>query len=72
MTLQHALILTHGDLTCAFGESGIGWLGPHHCHRCAAVVAEACAQFDRDVRTGKYDAEGYTPKDRRKQRKRAQ
>ena len=48
-----------GALACAFGEP---WGGLHPL--CEAETARGCAQFDADVAAGKYDADGYTPKER--------
>lgn len=62
---------------CAFGRRAIGgsvhaagWLGDHHCDACCASTLRACEQFAADVRAGKYDAEGYTPAERKAQRRR--
>lgn len=63
---------TWRDLVCAYGQTGIGWEGPHHCAQCAADVEQACEQFDADVRAGKYDEQGFTPAERRAQAKRRQ
>ena len=43
------------------------WSGPHHCAICAQRVEDLCQQFEADVQAGKYDADGYTSKDRRQQ-----
>lgn len=63
---------------CAFGiptDAGHphapGWFGPHHCFWCHVDVELACARFDAAVLAGKYDAQGYTPAERRAQRRRA-
>lgn len=64
---------------CSFGIETLagsvhapGWDGPHHCLSCAVEVARGCAQFAADVRAGKFDADGYTPAERRAQQKRKQ
>lgn len=41
------------------------------CPACSALVDEMCAAFAAEVAAGTYDAEGYTPADRRKQRARS-
>ena len=51
-------------LTCAFGEP---WMGPHPL--CDAETDRACAEFARLVAAGKYDADGYTPNERKAQQK---
>jgi ubiquitin len=56
-------------MRCANNQTGEGWLGPHHCAECAAEVERQCAQFAADVAAGKYDADGYTPADRRAQQR---
>jgi hypothetical protein len=59
------------SLPCMFGETGAGWNGPHHCHRCAAEV-DAAVEWMRQARLrGEYDEAGYTPNERKAQRKRA-
>jgi hypothetical protein len=59
-------------LPCAYGETGIGWpyIGQAHCHRCLWAIVALIRQFRRDVAAGLYDAEGYTPAERRAQQKR--
>ena len=49
---------------CLYGESGVGWLGPDHCGSCMLEVAADIRAFHADVQAGKYDAEGYTPRER--------
>lgn len=58
-------------LTCAFG---VAWPGPHleppigtggGCPRCAAESARLGAAFAAAVAQGRYDADGYTPAERR-------
>ncbi|HEY3499412.1 MAG TPA: hypothetical protein VGK73_32205 [Polyangiaceae bacterium] len=57
-------------LPCAFGETGEGWHGRHHCEACNAAVEEAVA-FMRAARArGEYDEQGYTPAERQAQRRR--
>jgi hypothetical protein len=56
---------------CAHGQTGEGWLGLHHCHGCAAAVAEAVASMALARAAGEYDAEGYTPAERRAQQRKA-
>lgn len=56
-----------GALACAFGEP---CLGPHPL--CEAETARSCAEFDRLVAAGVYDAEGYTPLERAAQSRRLQ
>jgi hypothetical protein len=59
------------SLPCMFGETGAGWNGPHLCHRCAAEV-DAAVEWMRQARLrGEYDEAGYTPNERKAQRKRA-
>lgn len=54
------------SLVCAFGEP---WMGPHPL--CEAHTLAACQQFDEAVKAGIYDAQGYTPNERRAQAKKA-
>jgi len=51
------------------GETGIGWPGPHHCHRCCVSVWVGCWTFLLDVARGHYDAAGYTQAERKAQAK---
>ena len=53
------------EVTCIYGEP---IAGPHPL--CAARVERDCAAFHEKVALGVYDAEGYTPKERRAQAKR--
>lgn len=53
-------------LTCAFGEP---WMGEHPL--CDAETARACERFAEAVARGEFDADGYTPNERRAQAKRA-
>lgn len=73
MTAQPALPFPPAvvGLPCAFGQTGEDWDGPHHCAACAAEVARACAAFAAAVAAGTYDADGYTPTERRAQQRRA-
>jgi hypothetical protein len=61
-----ALSTTRVGGLCAYGQTGIGWGGPHHYWSCYIATAEGCRQFDAAVVRGEYDAEGYTPAERRK------
>jgi hypothetical protein len=59
-------------LTCFFGEPwGYGpdrtWLSHP---RCDEETARACRAFDAAVARGEFDADGYTPKERRAQKRR--
>lgn len=56
-------------MTCGFGDTGEGWDGDHHCYQCWRLVRDMCRQFARDVRAGKFDAQGYTPNERKAQAK---
>lgn len=58
-------------LPCAYGQTGAAWPGPHHCAACAADVAEACRSFADAVAAGTYDQDGYTPAERKAQRRAA-
>ena len=51
-------------LTCSFGEL---WTGPHPL--CEAHAKEMSVAFDRDVAAGIYDAQGYTPNERKAQQR---
>jgi hypothetical protein len=57
---------------CSFGSPTVagtvhapGWMGPHHCAHCAAETERASAAFAAAVARGEYDAQGYTPAERR-------
>lgn len=63
---QTALFEMEPDVTCAFGEP---IAGPHPL--CDAYFHRISAQYHADVAAGKYDAEGYTPKERRAQQKKS-
>ena len=52
---------------CRFGEPTIS-LHP----LCGAEVLRLCALFDQGVQAGRWDAQGYTPADRRAQQRRQQ
>ncbi len=52
-------------LTCAFSEP---WMGPHPL--CEAETDRACQQFAEAVARGEFDAQGYTPNERKAQAKR--
>lgn len=56
-----------GELACAFGEP---WMGDHPL--CRDETDRLCAAFDEGVKAGVWDEEGYTPAERRHQRKREQ
>jgi hypothetical protein len=62
---------------CSFGTPTLagrpfapGWGGSHHCWFCNAAVEQSCAEFAAAVARGEYDADGYTPAERRVQKKR--
>jgi len=55
---------------CAYGETGEGWTGQHHCHRCEAEVDAACEWMRQAILRGEYDEQGYTPLERKAQAKR--
>jgi hypothetical protein len=57
---------------CAFDQTGLGWLGPDHCWACHGEGLRLSAEFDQGVREGRWDTEGYTPKDRKAQVRRSQ
>ncbi len=50
---------------CVFGAGDPTWLGPHHCAGCATEVDRAVAQMAEARQRGAYDADGYTPAERR-------
>ena len=50
---------------CAFGDTGDGWTGRHHCAQCAAAVDAAIAFMEAARAAGTYDEDGYTPAERR-------
>ena len=52
-------------LTCAFGEPW--WTGPHPL--CQQEADRLCAEFDAGVLAGKWDAQGYTPNERKAQQR---
>ncbi len=58
--------LDFAGLTCAFSEP---WMGLHPL--CDAHGAEMVKQFEAAVLAGTYDADGYTPNERKAQQKRA-
>jgi len=43
----------------------------HHCDQCAAEVAALIALYQQAQARGEYDADGYTPNERKAQQKRA-
>ena len=49
-------------LTCAYGEP---WIGKHPL--CEAAAVRLMRQCALDIKAGKYDAEGYSRKERRAQ-----
>jgi len=59
---------TQGD--CAFGSEDVAWVGPHHCASCAAAVQQATTAMQRAIARGGYDAQGYTPVERRASQRR--
>ena len=59
-------LFSDAGLVCAFGEP---WIGPHPL--CEAETGRACAAFDAGVQAGRWDAQGYTPAERRQQARKA-
>jgi hypothetical protein len=57
-------------LPCAFGETGETWVGRDHCEACNAAVNEAVAFMRAAVARGEYDEQGYTPAERKAQKRR--
>lgn len=62
---QASLFDAPAGLPCAFGV--------HHavgepCERCEAETARGIAEFEAGVAAGRWDAQGYTPAERRAQR----
>jgi hypothetical protein len=62
---------------CMFGTPTVagtmhapGWTGPHHCEHCASEVERGRAEFAAAVARGEFDAQGYTPAERRQLEKR--
>lgn len=70
MTPQRLPLSDYGP-ACANGQTGEGWMGTHHCSACASVVDAAVASMALARAAGEYDAEGYTPAERRAQQRRA-
>lgn len=68
--MRSEMELTNAGPPCAFGEVGLGWSGPHHCFRCCAETDAAVQRFEAGVVAGTWDAEGYTPNERRALEKR--
>lgn len=64
---------------CTFGRRAfwtspiraVGWFGPHHCDACNAETERGGAEFAAAVAAGTYDAQGYTPAERRAQQRKA-
>jgi len=65
---------TRKPLTCGFGSpwgpAGCGSAG-QPCRHCQAFTARLIEEFERDVFFGIYDREGYTPRERKWQARRA-
>lgn len=57
------------ELTCAFGYPHIGTppCGGYHCPGCAKQGLKMTREFLQGVEDGRWDEQGYTPSDRRKQ-----
>ena len=53
-----ALSTTRVGGFCSHGQTGLGWLGGHHCWACGVAVLCACASFDAAVICGELDADG--------------
>ena len=64
-TFDEAVTVDAG-LTCAFGEP---WMGLHPL--CEARSNDICRQFAEAVRSGQFDAAGYTPNECTAQARRA-
>lgn len=64
MTAQLSLFAAPApsSLTCAFGTD---WRAHGECAGCAAFAVDLARQFAADVAAGKYDADGFTPAERR-------
>ena len=69
MTQQQNLFaeapLAPSGLTCANGTAWASHFNGTGCALCAADTERTCAAFDAAVAAGIYDAQGYTPKERR-------
>ena len=64
-------------LPCAYGAlmerdrwKALGWFGGDHCVWCHAHANVSVELFAADVAAGIYDADGYTPAERRMQQRR--
>jgi hypothetical protein len=57
-------------VVCAFGTPWARHVGPPGCAACAAESDRLAAAFAAAVAAGEYDAQGYTPAERRAQRTR--
>ena len=67
MQMALPLYVIDPSVTCAFGTPS--W--PHdECAGCRDYADELHRQFEADVAAGIYDAEGYTPAERKRQRQR--
>jgi len=58
-------------VTCLFGYDWLTYHVTATCPACQHETAEACARFQVAVAAGQFDAQGYTPAERRAQDKRA-
>lgn len=61
-------------LVCSYGRPWLDHFKPpigtgRGCLYCVTATASGCLAFDRAVAEGVYDAEGYTPKERRLQQR---
>lgn len=56
---------------CAFGLPDYDWFGRHHCASCDDAVREAVTRMAEARSRGEFDADGYTPAERRAQERRA-
>ncbi len=68
------LVPTDDRPVCANGNPSPwmpGYEGPEHCPACPAGVNAAVERFWEAVATGKYDADGYTPAERKAQERRS-
>ena len=59
-------------IPCAFGRDATVWSGDDHCEGCHQQANAMCAQFDRDVEAGKFDADGFTTNERKAHQRRLQ
>lgn len=57
------------DGTCSFGRTGAR-CGGDHCLDCYLEAQGACQRFAASVASGKHDAEGFTPAERKAEQRR--